>query len=446
MGKGNGVVPEGSILVETTVEVHGGSDVDAVDGTVAQETSSLPVEDPIQAEDPAAPTLASQALKESLDVSTTTALPAQYNECAPDNSKSYGNLPPLASITFRQSHSIRSLARSSSSRKELYGLSASSSRSSVRRRVSSPSAAGTDPDPRLSHSGASSSMSLSSLAPVSASALPYTGSGSSSGMGNVSASASASSAISEPAATSTPVRVSAATPQTKSATKSENTEFSLASGSWDHLSSFLSKSLSFFSLGSSATAPSNSKVQETPTRARDADTSGRNSSDSEYVTVTPKAANTSSSSSSSTPDSTPSSTPTKKSRLPVMRTTTKPKPATPTVGARFIRRLSRNIGRPVLMESTNAAAQAQAVVRVQVRGVQEKTKVKTKTKEKEKEKAAGAGVKIGIGGGLMRRNLKVTAAGGGGGGGASGNGKGAGKTGVVAPRVGGVRSPTKRAS
>ena len=79
------------------------------------------------------------------------------------------------------------------------------------------------------------------------------------------------------------------------------------------------------------------------------DTARRSNAD---IANTEATAPSTSSTPSSTPGSTPNSSPAKKSRLPVMRKT---KPASQSATARFIKRLSKTISKPLLVDSTNVA-------------------------------------------------------------------------------------------
>lgn len=260
------------------------------------------------------------------------------------SSSMYENLPPLASVTFRESYSIRSI----SSKKDNGPLSSSTSKSSVPRksRISAQNssvdvASLREPDPSMAPSRSiaeSSSLSQSVLEPISEShAEPEV----------------------ERAHTPLPLPAPTAADEAGSKSRPGSSEFSFGSGSWEHLSVFLTKSFSFFAGDSGpATVATAAKVSDVFTIAQaepkasqpaQATTNPMTKVDNVDENAKPGAPI---STPSSTPRSSPNSSPMKKSRLPVMRKT---KPTVQSATAKFIKRLSRNISKPLLMESTNVA-------------------------------------------------------------------------------------------
>lgn len=254
-------------------------------------------------------------------------------------SELYANLPPLASVTFRASHSIRSLSPKkesvlvpSSSTSSQRSNAGSSSRSSVvaapctPRRLSPAEHAHIPPD--CSFGSLATNLSLSQAARTPSPTLPRPP---------------------PPPHACAPAPSRAADTQSSRATAGSD----FSSTSWDVISNFIQKSLSFSSLArtlgpgadvaaSKASAPPGAPgvapCPRSPARARE-----------------PASPPTSA-------QSTPTGSPAKaRSRLPlptaVVQRVMKSAPALPQTARTAMRRLSRQvISRPVLVDSTNAAA------------------------------------------------------------------------------------------
>ncbi|KAI0089581.1 hypothetical protein BDY19DRAFT_942980 [Irpex rosettiformis] len=279
----------------------------------------------------------------------------------------YGNLPPLASVTFRESYSIRSIS-SKKDRPEAGNLSSSPTkagnahrRSRISMQSNAPSSQVIGHGRREAEPGHSTSVSKNSVIELSVSA------------NSVLAPVSELSAeveverVSTPPAPESTVSSTSSTDETCSPSRSRPTssDFSFGSGSWEHLSTFINKSFSLFAADTSLPARSTALI------AKDLDAScspvaTKTSPPQTDPTHEPKSTHTNTSqtasqstSTTSTLTSTPTSSPIKKSRLPVMRKT-KPKPRTTTTTstvqsatAKFIKRLSKNISKPMLVDSTN---------------------------------------------------------------------------------------------
>lgn len=306
----------------------------------------------------------------------------------------YGNLPPLASVTFRESHSI-------SSRKELVGLSASASSSSQESRVSQKrkgvilEASSSDLQSQAQTQAQSQARvpSASSLEPghlVTTGSLSGTGSISDSGSGAGSVAGSGSgSGLGSGTISGTGISDSGSSERTT------RTDSPASTGSWDRLSSFMARSFSFgFGFGSTlqdtlaveapdaasgahTAAPStkpklklkadpgftlnpnvsinNPSPTPAPTRRPDPLPKRPPPSPTPSATRPTVAARARTPSPLSSANSSPAKSPKSRLPLPVGAGTPSPTRVAPPKRT-FMKRLSLAISKPVLVDSTNAAA------------------------------------------------------------------------------------------
>ncbi|EKM56749.1 uncharacterized protein PHACADRAFT_183341 [Phanerochaete carnosa HHB-10118-sp] len=245
-------------------------------------------------------------------------------------SQPYANLPPLASVIFRESHSIRSI----SPKKESVLVPSSSTLSQGSRKSVKSFRASADAGPSTPRQN-----------PVENDAhIP----------GDCSfESLSAGVSIAECA----PAPPSALWPVTEANTSGATADSDFSSTSWDMISNFINKSLSFSSLaripGSSPEA--NSKSTESKAGPAEAQEQKAPAQLAHSPIREPKPSRIPSPTSSA--NSTPTSSPAKKSRLPLPIAMPRVVKIAMPQTARLMRRFSRQmISKPVLIDSTNAAA------------------------------------------------------------------------------------------
>ena len=240
------------------------------------------------------------------------------------------NLQPLASVTFRESHSIRSLSPKKegalvASASTLSRKSAKSSRASVPAEPSTPKRV---PEALIPSDCSSGSLSSSTSSAASGAVL---------------------------------VATSPSAPPPDTSRETAGSDFS--STSWDLISTFINKSLSFSSLartlGSSPAAASRPGPADVGSFAPPSPRPPQPAQSPPRPTRIPSPPGSA--------GSTPASSPAKKSRLPLPTTVQRVVKSAMPQTARIMRRFSRQIGKPVLVDSTNAAAVGDAapgVVRV----------------------------------------------------------------------------------
>ncbi|GJE98709.1 hypothetical protein PsYK624_149440 [Phanerochaete sordida] len=263
----------------------------------------------------------SDARKPSLPMSDTVQT-VKAERAAPEL---YAHLPPLASVTFRASHSIRSL----SPKKEGVLVASASVLSQASRRSSASSAAPSTP----------------TRAPAKDAQMPT-------GYSFGSLATNLSVRAFSPPAPKPEALLSPAAEANASRESRETAGSDFSSTSWDVISTFINRSLSFTSLAKTLSPSPKPAPPPAPQPSEPAPppTSPPTSPPKLHTRTPPRAQGTAS----------PAASPPKKSRLPL--------PALPRVAAmkhamgaqgaaRALRRLSRQvISRPVLVDSTNAAA------------------------------------------------------------------------------------------